>query len=56
MKIKTRERAFEIARSEPREVYLTRQNCKMPSNTFKNEKKEIVTKADTTDPIENPNE
>ncbi len=53
MGTKTHERALEIVRTEPREVYLTRQNYKMPYNTFKVEKKEIAIKADTIDTIRN---
>lgn len=53
MGTKTNERALEIVRTEPREVYLTRQNYKMPYNTFKTEKKEIALKTDTTNTIEN---
>lgn len=54
MGTKISERALEIVRTEPREVYLTRQNYKMPFNTFKMKKKEVAIKADTTDTVENP--
>lgn len=51
---KTSERALEIVRTEPRELYLTRQNYKMPFNIVKMERKEVAIKADTTENIENP--
>ena len=44
---KTVEKALEIVRTEPREVYLTRQNYKMPFNTFKKEEKQVALKVDT---------
>jgi hypothetical protein len=50
---KTVEKALEIVRTEPREVYLTRQNYKMPFNTIKKEKPQVAIKVDTTD-NENP--
>jgi hypothetical protein len=44
---KTVEKALEIVRTEPREVYLTRQNYKMPYNTIKKEEKQVAIKIDT---------
>ncbi len=41
---KSVEKAVEIIRTEPREVYLIRQNYKMPFGTFK---KEVPIKVDT---------
>jgi hypothetical protein len=49
---KTVEKALEIVRTEPREVYLTRQNYKMPFNTFKKEERQVAMKVDTTN-VEN---
>ena len=51
---KTVEKALQIVRTEPREVYLTRQNYKMPFNTFKKEEREMAIKVDTSMNIENP--
>jgi hypothetical protein len=51
---KTVEKALEIVRTEPRAVYLTRQNYKMPFNTFKKEEKQVAIKVDTTTNVENP--
>jgi hypothetical protein len=51
---KTVEKALEIVRTEPREVYLTRQNYKMPFSTVKKEQKQVAIKADTTIDNENP--
>jgi hypothetical protein len=51
---KTVEKALEIVRTEPSEVYLTRQNYKMSFNTFKKEEKQVAFKADTTTNVENP--
>jgi hypothetical protein len=55
---KTVEKSLEIVRAEPREVYLTRQNYKMPFSTFKREEKIIAAKVDTTKTdttnVENP--
>ena len=44
---KTVEKALQIVRTEPREVYLARQNYKMPFNTFQKEEKIIVMKYDS---------
>ena len=44
---KTVEKALQIVRTEPREVYLTRQNYKMPFNTFKKAEKNIAIKSDS---------
>ena len=44
---KTVEKALQIVRTEPREVYLTRQNYKMPFNTFKKEERNIAIKSDS---------
>jgi hypothetical protein len=54
MATKTVEKVLEIQRTEPREVYLARQNYKMPFNTFKKEEKQVAIKTDTTTNIENP--
>jgi hypothetical protein len=54
MATKTVEKVLEIQRTEPREVYLARQNYKMPFNTFKKEEKSVAIKTDTTTNIENP--
>ena len=51
---KTVEKALQMVRTEPREVYLTRQNYKMPLNTFKKEEKEMAIKVDTSVNVENP--
>ena len=40
-------RALEVVRTEPREVYLSRQNYKMPFNTLKKEEKNIAIKSDS---------
>ena len=42
------EKALQIVRTEPREVYLTRQNYKMPFSTVKKEEKQVAIKVDTT--------
>lgn len=47
MGTKTSERALEIVRTDLREVYLTRQNYKMPFNTVKKAKLQIASKTDT---------
>ncbi len=45
---KTVGKSLEVVRTEPREVYLNRQNYKMPFHTFKKEEKQVVIKIDTT--------
>jgi hypothetical protein len=45
---KTVEKSLEIIRTEPREVYLSRKNYKMPYSTFKKEEKQIAIKVDST--------
>ncbi|MDZ7900194.1 MAG: hypothetical protein U5N85_19500 [Arcicella sp.] len=47
------EKALEIVRTEPKEVYLTRQNYKMPFSTIKKEEKQVAIKVDTTVDKEN---
>lgn len=44
---KTIEKVLEIQRTEPREVYLARQNYKMPFNTLKKEDKQVAVKIDS---------
>jgi hypothetical protein len=50
----TTEKALEIVRTEPKEVYLTRQNYKMPFSTVKKEEKQVAIKVDTT--VDNENQ
>ena len=45
--VKTTEKALEVVRTEPREVYLSRQNHKMPANITKTERKAIVMQTDS---------
>jgi hypothetical protein len=50
---KTVEKSLEIIRTEPKEIYLSRKNYKMPYSTFKKEEKQVATKVDTTNNGEN---
>jgi hypothetical protein len=50
---KTVEKSLEIIRTEPKEVYLSRQNYKMPYNILKKEEKVISIKSDSVNSQDN---